>query len=336
MADEQPRRVLLLFAVMAGVLMLLLVAAVSRMLMPDTGSSDKPHVAILVAKGIDDQSWGSLAYESKQAVLNEFAVSASIHPFMKDGDLLTNVMTVLEEEAPSLVIGHGREFSDVFTGLAEERPHQHFVTLHGHQTHENQTVYTFSPIALDFFVGILMAWKTESGTAGVIFPEAEAAAERTALMTQGAASQGSDLTVVERIVADREDGDGAVAAFQELREEGADIVYALGNSFNQRVIEQSIDCGTYMIGYLDDQSYMARDLVLTSVLNDVPNVYKAIVTDYIEGEMDGGTVKLTIEDGVMGFSELGPMFDAYERMQFRHLIDQYREGNLPVSDPEVD
>ncbi|ADH98527.1 BMP family ABC transporter substrate-binding protein [Salisediminibacterium selenitireducens] len=336
MADHQSRRVFLLFAMMAGVLMLLLVAAVSRMLMPDPGPAEHPHVAILVAKGIDDQSWGSLAYESKQTVLNEFDISASIHPFMKEGDVLTNTKAVLEEEAPSLMIGHGREFSDVFTELAKDHAQRHFVTLHGHQTHENQTVYTFSPIELDYFVGILMAWKTESGKVGVIFPGEHDVAKRTALLAKGAESQGTNLNVLKRIVADREDGDGAVEAFRELKEEGADIVYALGNSFNQRVIEQSIETGTYMVGYLDDQSYMARDLVLTSVVNDVPNVYKAIVRDYIQGEMNSGIVELTIEDDVMGFSELGPMFDADERMQFQYLIDRYREGNLPVPDPEVD
>ena len=36
----------------------------------------------------------------------------------------------------------------------------------------------------------------------------------------------------------------------------------------------------YVIGYLDDQAYMGRPVILTSVINDVPQAYNAIMKDY--------------------------------------------------------
>ena len=36
----------------------------------------------------------------------------------------------------------------------------------------------------------------------------------------------------------------------------------------------------YVIGYLDDQAYMGRSVILTSVINDVPQAYNAIMKDY--------------------------------------------------------
>lgn len=116
------------------------------------------------------------------------------------------------------------------------------------------------------------------------------------------------------MVNSRDDGAKAVKLLRELKDEGVDIVYAKGNSYNQEVIQEAKKQKMYVIGYLDDQAYMGRPVILTSVINDVPQAYNAIMKDYFSKKgLRSREVKLDARDGVYKLAPFGPMYSKQEK-----------------------
>ena len=61
------------------------------------------------------------------------------------------------EDGAEIIIGHGREFSEVFTKLSPKYLNVNFVTIHGEAVHENQSVYSFNQGEIEKKAGIAAA-----------------------------------------------------------------------------------------------------------------------------------------------------------------------------------
>ena len=216
------------------------------------------------------------------------------------------------QNGTKVVIGHGREFSTVFTELAPKYPHVHFVTIHGTSSYKNQTVYTFDQTKIEYLAGTAAAMKTRTKKIGLI--DAFEAREKNPGFEKGLKASDSSIAFYYRVVNSRDDGAKAVKLLRELKDEGVDIVYAKGNSYNQEVIQEAKTQGMYVIGYLDDQAYMGRSVILTSVINDVPQAYNVIMKDYFSKTgLPTGEVKLDARDGVYKLAPFGPMYIKREK-----------------------
>lgn len=290
-------------------------------------------VAILTSDVVADQSWGSLAYKGKLKVEEQFPVQV---------ELVSELDTEIERKAAireaidrgvNLIIGHGREFSGVFNLLALENPDVRFVTLHGEPGAANYTVYTFDQGEIEYFAALAASIITQSGKVGILDPfEARA---RNPEFETGLKHYKPEAQFQYEVVNSRDNGKKALELTKKLIDSGVDVIYSKGNSYNREVINYAKDNGVYVIGYLDDQSYMAKETVLTSVLNDVPQAYVAIIKDYFsETGIPSGTVMLDEDDGVYRLSPLGPMFTGKEKNFIESEMKKYKDGEITFQQPE--
>ncbi|UCZ52758.1 BMP family ABC transporter substrate-binding protein [Bacillus shivajii] len=320
---------ILLFATLVAVVFILLIIVRTNGILYEASNieADQDHVVILTSDKIIDQSWGSLAYKGSLKIEDEFPASVSLFSEVNTEQLMKE--TVLEEMSndPSLVIGHGREFSEVFTELAASYPDVHFVTIRGTGVHANQTVYTLDKLDSDYFAALVATMKSDTKKIGII--DAIDIRDDKPEFAAGLNRYAPEAELHYRFVGSRDDGETAVKQMDELLKEGVDVIYPRGNAYNRDVIKYAKDKGVYVIGFLDDQSYLAEDIVLTSVIGDVPQVYVVIMEDfYSEEGMPAGEIVLNESHGVNRLAPLGPMFDEEEKDRVKKEINKYRQGEI--------
>ncbi|GAE28599.1 positive regulator of comK [Halalkalibacter wakoensis JCM 9140] len=308
--SNQPRWILLLTVVVASGFITLMIFKVSNAFSELSSTQkleDKTKVTILTSDEIVDQSWGSLAYMGQLKIEEQFPVEVTLYSEMKTEALLVETLEQALEAGAEVVIGHGREFSEVFTTFAPLYSDVNFVTIHGEAVHENQSVYSFNQGEIEKKAGIAAALISETKKIGLI--DAVDAREDQPQFEEALYHVNPDLSLFYKVVDSWDDHSKALEYMEELVNEGVDVVYSRGNGFNRAVIEYGKKHQIYIIGYLEDQSYMASNWVLTSVMNDVSQMYIAIMKDYFSEEgIQHGVKLLTEEDGVYQLAPFGPMF----------------------------
>lgn len=294
---------------------------------PVYNQAKKTKVTILTSDVIEDQSWGSLAYKGKLKIEDQFPVSAELFSEIKTANATKQAITKAITEGSEVIIGHGREFSDVFTQMAPEYPDIHFVTIHGTSKYPNQAVYTFNQQKIEYIAALAAVLKTKSNKVGVL--DAYDAKKELSGFEKGVSHYKPEVTLYYRVVNSRDDGKKALELMKELTDKGVDVIFSKGNAYNRDVIDYAKEKNVFVIGYLDDQSYMGENQVLTSVLNDVSQAYVAVMKDFFsEDGMPSGQVMLNEQDGVYKLAPFGPMFTQEEKKYIRSEINKVNRNDL--------
>ena len=327
--SQQVRRILMMAIVIMVVFLLILFVKTNGVLRSPTvvSDSEQTKVTILTSDVIEDQSWGSLAYKGKLKIENQFPVSAELFSEIKTDEQMKSTVTDAVSGGAEVIIGHGVEFTDVFTALAPKYPDVHFITIHGTATHPNQAVYTFNQQKVEYVAALAAALKTKSNKVGLL--DAYDLRKRLPGFETGLAHYKPEASFDYKVVNSRDDGEKAVALMKEMIDRGVDVIFSKGNGYNRDVINYAKERNVFVIGYLDDQSYMGENHVLTSILNDMSMAYVAIMKDFFsEDGIPSGEVILTEADGVYKMAPLGPMFTEKEKQYIRPEINEIEKKDL--------
>jgi transcriptional activator of comK gene len=330
MQQSQQLKVILIAAFLIVFLFLLILLVEAKGVLHNTASvpnTAKTKITILTSDIIEDQSWGSLAYKGKLKIEDQFPVSAELFSEIKTEDQIQQTVEASAKKGSEVIIGHGREFSSAFAAVSPKYPDIHFVTIHGTAEHANQAVYTFDQGDIEYFAALSAALKTKTNKIGLI--DAHEARAKNPEFEKGLRHYKKEASFYYKVVNSRDDGKRAVELMAELINEGVDVIYSKGNAYNRDVINYAKERGVFVIGYLDDQAYLAEKQVLTSVLNDVSQAYVAIMKDFFREEgLPSGTAVLTEKDGVYKLAPFGPMFTQEEKQYIRSEIQKFNRGEL--------
>lgn len=288
----------------------------------NTPATEPVKVLILTTDELTDQSWGSLAYKGKLLIEEEYNVIAEVNGHVNIEDDMSSIVYDYVNQGYELIIGHGREFSEPFYRISNNYANVQFVTVHGDYMANNLAVYTFNQNEIEVVAGVAAGLKTKSKKIGLI--DAVDNKDKDWGFQQGVQLIDETIELIYKVVPERTSKTEARSVASNLIEQGVDVIYTKGNSYNQEVINYAKEQDIYTIGYLEDQSYMANDKVLTSVLNDVPMAYNAILKDYLsEDGINFRKKYLNDNDGVYGVAPFGSMFSQEELKTIEELTNHY-------------
>ncbi|MFC4319970.1 BMP family ABC transporter substrate-binding protein [Litchfieldia salsa] len=330
---KQLRIILLITIIIAVSFFTSLIVKTKGILVEDKEVNSKGKITILTSDRIVDQSWGSLAYKGKLQIEEKFPVTVELLSEIHSNQLIEESVEKAIENGSEIIIGHGREFTDVFTEYAPSYPTTRFVTIHGKASHPNQTVYSFDHAEIEYFAALAASLKTKTKHVAVI-DGFDNRANNIEFET-GLKHYDPEIKSTYQFVEDRKDGENAFEIAQDLINQGVDVIYSKGNSFNREVIDLAKEEGISIIGYLDDQSYMGPDQVLTSVINDVPQIYVAIMNDHFsETGIPPGKIMLGKNDHIYELAPFGPMYTEEEKQYIHSEIERYYRGELIFDSPK--
>jgi basic membrane lipoprotein Med (substrate-binding protein (PBP1-ABC) superfamily) len=244
------------------------------------GGDDGFRVALLTPGPVSDQSWNGGAYAGLERIRDSLGATIS--------HIQTRTPAEFEEnfrqygaQGYDLVFGHGFEYQDAATRVAPQFPNTIFVTTSGTTVRENVAGMNFAFEEASYLAGMAAGAVTKSGIIGVIggteLPPVKASFEAFAA---GAKRMRPDVRVLTSYLGNWEDvSAGKEQALAQIGR-GADVIFQNADAAGLGVFQAARESkGVYVVGSNGNQNDVAPEVVIGSVVIDLPHAFLLVARD---------------------------------------------------------
>ncbi|MEJ8547817.1 BMP family ABC transporter substrate-binding protein [Brevibacillus borstelensis] len=293
--------------------------------MEEKGTPDRRLRVVLMLEGPTyDQGWNSSALESLTELQKKYGFSLEVASNL-DPARITSAAEQYASSGCDLIFGHGVIFSDPFTKVAPFYPETRFVSFNGDAPHSNQTAIGYDMWPAGYLVGKLAAQMTRTRKVGYIVADKPTEFDQLDGFKKAVKDTSARTNVVVGKVRDFNDIAGATKAAKDMISKGVDVVYTTGDSLNLAVITEAQRANIYAIGYIADQRYIAPNHVIASMIQDVQQCYRTIMSQFTAGKLPSGKVTYGLKEGVNRLSSFGPMVPKEIREEIKRELEQLIE-----------
>ena len=226
------------------------------------------RVALVMSGSINDGGWNQGAYEGLDALTGQ-GFDTSFTEDVAQADIPSTVEGYALDGF-DLVIGHGYEFGTTVSELAPEYPGTHFfattftpdpsVALPSNLTFIDAQYYTIS-----YAAGALAALQSESGVVGIV-GGGDNPTQRTMILAfkAGATETVEGTEALDVLTGSYDDPQLGREAATAMIGQGADVILHIADTTGLGAIEGATEQAVEVIGFYQDQTQTAPDLMLTS------------------------------------------------------------------------
>ena len=258
--------------------------------------------------GRGDKSFNDSAYAGVEAAIGELGGEVREISPNADASDRADLLTQLADDGYNPVLAVGFAYSDVIGEVAEQYPDVTFAQVDGSveattasSPPANMTGLLFAANEGSFLGGVAAALKSQTGHVGFVGGvETPLIQSFFAGFEAGAQAVNPQIIVDETYISPAGDFSGfndparGQIVAQGLFDGGADIVYAAAGGSGIGVFQAAASSQNLAIGVDSDQYETVDDpalqgVILTSVLKRVDNAVQAFLTDFAEGNVEGGT-----------------------------------------------
>lgn len=260
-------------------------------------------VALLTPGPISDQSWNGGAYSGLLAIRDSIGAVTSHIQTRTPADFEENFRQY-GAQGFDLVFGHGFEFQDAAERVAPEFPGTVFIVVSGSRAKPpNVAPVTFGFEGASYLAGVLAGSLTRSGTVGTIGGTALPPVESSfRAFAEGARSVRPDVRVLSAFVGNWDDASaGRELALAQIRQ-GADLIFQNADAAGLGVFQAARQAGgIYVFGSNSDQNAVAPDVIVGSVVIDLPRAFAGIAREVRDGTFTARQIQLDGSSGVVRF-----------------------------------
>jgi basic membrane protein A len=286
--------------------------------------------------GRGDQSFNDSAYAGVEAATK--ALGGDVQEFSpnEDGSDRVEGLANLAEQGFDPVIAVGFAYGESIAEVAEEFPETTFAIVDSPVSDigaDNLTGLLFAEEQGSFLAGVAAALKSETGHVGFVGGvEMPLIQKFEAGFTAGAKAVKPDIQVDVEYISPAGDfsgfGDPARGQIltRSMYDAGADIVFHAAGGSGTGVFQAAADTDNRAIGVDSDQYKTVSDpelqaVIMTSMLKRVDNAVEAFITDYSEGNVQGGIdIVNDLESDGVGLATSGGQID-----DIQSQIEEYRQ-----------
>jgi basic membrane protein A and related proteins len=277
-----------------------------------TAAGDSLAMALLINVPPNDLGWAQAAYEAAKKLEAEGVVTLTLlENVPEDATSTARAVEGLVDDGVELVLAHSFNYGEPLKEIIGEFPDTAFAYAGGFgDVVENLADYDQPFFEPAFLAGILAGGVTETGivggTAGFNIPVCHAQLE--AFRAGAELSYGSEVRLIEQYIGSWVDAALTKEAVLAGVEQGADVWITCG--VPDGTIEAARESGVAVVGYVMDQSSLAPENVLASVVWNFDQIIRQMVDDvkagsfiparyYAVGFADGGT-SVAVNPGFAG------------------------------------
>lgn len=307
----------------------------------DAGSSggQEPIKTAVVLNGkADDQTWNTSMTDTIERVKGEAGLEVvntleSVAP----ADGARAMREVIEQGGAQLVIAHASALDQATKEVAEEHPEVCFVQAFGQkEPGPNMTHYADDATGVNYLAGMAAASQSESGTIGTVggvdLDEIKAGAKA---FENGAKAIKPDVKHLLTWVGDFEDPlKGKEAGLAQIQQ-GADVLFALGDGTGLGTVEAAKERDVKIIGAWFDQEKLAPELMVTGFVTDWAPLVKDVAEKFRADGADAcgkGKYVATLENKGM---LLAP-FHAFEDKIPADVKKKIEDAETAINDGSLD
>jgi basic membrane protein A len=271
----------------------------------ESGSSPSPSefkVALLTPGPISDQAWNSGAYQGLLRIRDSLNASVSHIQTRTPADFEENFRHY-GADGYQLVFGHGFEFQDAADRVAPEFPRTVFITTSGNRVAPNVSPMVFGFEDPSYVAGVLAGSLTRSKIIGAIGgTEIPPVRSSFAAFEAGARAVNPRVRVVIAYVGNWEDASaGKEQAIAQIRQ-GADFIFQNADAAGLGIFQAARESkGVAVFGANIDQNSVAPDVIIGSVVIDLPHAFLSVARDVKEGRFRARVLRLGGTTGVTKF-----------------------------------
>lgn len=285
------------------------------------------NVGMLTDGSIDDPL-AEKGYQGLKEIEETYEVDVYYEENVRSEQEVRNAVAEYVQDGVNLIFGQSSSYGNSFAELSTIYPDVHFVYFNGAYVDDNVTSMNFNSHAMGFFAGMVAARASSNNDVGIIAafewqPEIEG-------FFEGVNYQNPSTEVHINFVNDWHDSKTAMDAYREMRENGVDVFYPVGDAFSEEIVRQAAEDELYAIGYVRDQSDIGGERVLTSTVQHVDKLYVQAAEQFNNGELSGSVMTFDFRDDVISLGEFSPNVPpSYQEMLSEEIEDYKETGLLP-------
>jgi basic membrane lipoprotein Med (substrate-binding protein (PBP1-ABC) superfamily) len=290
------------FSTVLNVVPLLLALACGDGSQDQSRSGGEFKVALLTPGPISDQAWNSGAYQGLLRIRDSLNASVSHIQTRTPADFEENFRHY-GANGYHLVFGHGFEFQDAAERVAPEFPRTVFITTSGSRVAPNVSPMVFGFEDPSYVAGVLAGSYTRSNVIGAIGGTAIPPVRSSfAAFEAGARAVNGRVRVLVSYVGNWEDASaGKEQALAQIRQ-GADLVFQNADAAGLGIFQAARESkGVAVFGANIDQNAVAPEVIIGSVVIDLPHAFLSVARDVKEGRFRAGILRLGSTVGVTKF-----------------------------------
>lgn len=300
---------------------------------PTAAPSEKGSVALIVPGPVGDQGWNTKAYLALQEYEKQGYKTAYVDQ-VPDVDNEGHLRTY-GQQGFTLIIGHGFTFVDPVSKVAPEFPKSnYFITAglpaEGQALPKNVGYMKYHSEQATYLAGMLAAYMSKSGVIGYVGAQATPIClADLAGYKMGAREVNPDIQVMQVWTGVWDDPAKGKEAALAMIDNGADVLIHDADLTGTGALQAAKERSVYAIGMVDDQSSIAPELFLTSVML---NITKAIENQMglIEAGQFGGIYAPGIKEGVIDIAPIGPAVPADISKKIMDRRQEIMDGKFTV------
>lgn len=309
----------------------------------DDSGLDLSHVSVGVVvneSGINDQSFNQAAWEGLVFLRDETNMSITNIESVTDAAIAPNLDMMLDSNL-DLIWAVGFRAEDALFQAATLNPEQMYGIIdvdYGDDILDNIIGVMFRDNESSFLAGYLAARTSETGTIGFVGGmEGQVIGRFEYGFRAGAAYAASkhdlDINVLVQYIGNFSDDAAGRAIATTMYTNGADIIMTAAGSAGQGVIDTAIDMNRLVIGVDRDQSNLAPNNMLTSVIKFVGQAISDVSIRFALGENVGGeTLHFGIAEGGVG---LAPFEGSTEALVDRQVFEDTMQLKENITDGDI-
>ncbi len=253
--------------------------------------------------GLGDQSFNDACWAGCERGAEEFGLNVYCIESETGEDYAAKI-TEAVGMAPQLIICAGADMEYVLFDIAAANPQQKFAILDTNEIGENVTGITFNEQEGSFLAGVAAAMTTESKIVSFIGGEQSVVLDRFQYgFAAGIATVSSEIYINTQYIGSFSDLEEARMLANAHEALGSDVIYQVAGAAGIGVIEAAESKGIWAIGVDIDQSYLAEDTVLCSVVKRADTAVYDVISKIADGTFDGTDTVYTLADGAMEISD---------------------------------
>ena len=304
-----------------------------------SASNAAMHVALVTSGPISDQGWNTGAYNGLLAIRDSLGAEISHIQTKTPAEYEENFRQYGAQQY-TLVFGHGFEFQDAAVRVAPQFPKTIYVITSGRVVAPNVAGVGFAFEQASYQAGVLAGAMTKTNTIGLIagteIPPVKASFEAFA---RGAQSVNPRVQVLTAYIGNWDD----VSAAKELAltqiGKGADIIFQNADAAGLGIFQAAKEKKILAFGANSNQNHLAPEVVIASVVIDLPKAMLMIAREVKDGNFKGRVIDLGVSKDVVRL-EINPAFSARIPANITAAIDSIgkslKDGTFHTLDDLID
>ncbi|MEP7346774.1 MAG: BMP family protein, partial [Gemmatimonadaceae bacterium] len=243
------------------------------------------RVALLTPGPITDHSWNAGAYNGLLQIRDSLGAEIS-HIQTKTPAEFEENFREYGRNGFSLIFGHGFEFQDAARRVAPAFPNSIYVVTSSDSVSSNFTGMRFAFEEPAYIAGMIAASVSKTGTLGLLggteLPPVQAG---FAAFAAGAHRVRPNARILTAYVGNWDDASAAKEQALAQIAQGADIIFQNADAAGLGVFQAAREkTHVLVVGSNSDQNLVAPDVVLGSVVIDLPRAYLSVARSLHDGK----------------------------------------------------